>query len=194
MRAAPHSIPWNRGIKFRPLAASGPDPRGGYFFALLFGSMAAHLDVRVYRPDDEEAVVILWNDVFKKPEPRNEPRFLIAKKLAIQADLFFVAEEDRAIVGTAMGGYDGHRGWLYTVAVRSDARRRGIGSALVRSQCRRRRFLRALGLRGRRTCEHGQEPRSLVIRRSSPAHVALLDHSSGEQPRSRKIAGNRKKE
>jgi hypothetical protein len=94
--------------------------------------MAAHLGVRVYRKDDEDAVVVLWNDVFKKPEPRNEPRFVIAKKLAIQADLFFVAVEDRAIVGTAMGGYDGHRGWLYAVAVRSDMRRRGIGSALVR--------------------------------------------------------------
>jgi ribosomal protein S18 acetylase RimI-like enzyme len=94
--------------------------------------MAAHLELRVYRKDDEEAVVLLWNDVFKKPEPRNEPHFVIAKKLAIQADLFFVAEEGRAIVGTAMGGYDGHRGWLYTVAVRSDVRRRGIGSALVR--------------------------------------------------------------
>ncbi len=68
----------------------------------------------------------------KSPNHWNDPRFVIAKKLAIQADLFFVAVEDRVIVGTAMGGYDGHRGWLYTVAVRSDVRRRGIGSALVR--------------------------------------------------------------
>ena len=30
-----------------------------------------------------------------------------------------------------MGGYDGHRGWLYTVAVRADLQRRGIGRALV---------------------------------------------------------------
>jgi ribosomal protein S18 acetylase RimI-like enzyme len=94
--------------------------------------MAANLDVRVYREDDEEAVVALWSDVFKKAEPRNAPRFVIAKKLAIQADLFFVAVDDGGIVGTAMGGYDAHRGWLYTVAVRSDVRRRGSGSALVR--------------------------------------------------------------
>src|SRR5580698_10756069 len=94
--------------------------------------MGADVEVRIYRKDDVAAVVALWSEVFKKPEPRNEPRFVIAKKRAIQADLFFVAVEDRAIVGTAMGGYDGHRGWLYTVAVRSDMRRRGIGSALVR--------------------------------------------------------------
>jgi len=114
------------------LAASDPSVRVRHFFALSFGLMAPNLNVRVYREDDEERVVVLWNDVFKKPEPRNEPRFVIAKKLAIQADLFFVAVEDGAIVGTAMGGYDGHRGWLYTVAVRADVRRRGIGTALVR--------------------------------------------------------------
>jgi ribosomal protein S18 acetylase RimI-like enzyme len=39
---------------------------------------------------------------------------------------------DAAVVGTAMGGFDGHRGWLYAVAVRPDMQRCGIGSALVR--------------------------------------------------------------
>jgi len=30
-----------------------------------------------------------------------------------------------------MSGYDGHRGWLYTVAVKQEYRRRGIGRQLV---------------------------------------------------------------
>jgi ribosomal protein S18 acetylase RimI-like enzyme len=30
-----------------------------------------------------------------------------------------------------MGGYDGHRGWVYSVAVRPQHRRRGIGRALL---------------------------------------------------------------
>jgi len=29
-----------------------------------------------------------------------------------------------------MGGYDGHRGWIYSVAVQPDFRRDGIGTAL----------------------------------------------------------------
>jgi ribosomal protein S18 acetylase RimI-like enzyme len=37
-----------------------------------------------------------------------------------------------AVVGTVMGGYDGHRGWVYSVAVRSMHRRAGIGTALLR--------------------------------------------------------------
>jgi ribosomal protein S18 acetylase RimI-like enzyme len=59
-------------------------------------------------------------------------RFVIAKKAATQRDLFFVAVVDGWVVGTAMGGFDGHRGWLYTVAVHPDWRRRSIGTALVR--------------------------------------------------------------
>ena len=30
-----------------------------------------------------------------------------------------------------MAGYDGHRGWLYSLAVAPEARRRGLGSQLV---------------------------------------------------------------
>jgi ribosomal protein S18 acetylase RimI-like enzyme len=62
----------------------------------------------------------------------------IARKLAADDDLFFVAEdaaEDgdvRRVVGTVMGGYDGHRGWVYCLAVAPSARGRGIGTALMR--------------------------------------------------------------
>ena len=73
----------------------------------------------------------LWSTAFPNPAPRNEPRRAIALKLAVQRDLFVVAVVDGAVAGTAMGGYDGHRGWLYTVAVRADLRRRGIGRALL---------------------------------------------------------------
>jgi ribosomal protein S18 acetylase RimI-like enzyme len=87
--------------------------------------------IRAYRETDEGSVAALWSAVFPNPAPRNVPAVVIAAKLATQRDLFFVAELDGSIVGTAMGGYDGHRGWLYTVAVRPDVQRRGIGRALV---------------------------------------------------------------
>jgi ribosomal protein S18 acetylase RimI-like enzyme len=41
-----------------------------------------------------------------------------------------------------MAGYDGHRGWLYALAVHPDHRRRGIAKALVEEALAR---LRALG-------------------------------------------------
>ena len=94
--------------------------------------MSQGVQIRPYELSDEDGVVALWSAVFPNPSPRNEPHRVIASKLAVQPDLFVVAITDGAVVGTATSGYDGHRGWLYTVAVRPDAQRRGIGRALVR--------------------------------------------------------------
>jgi len=44
----------------------------------------------------------------------------------------FVAEINGAIIGSCMAGYDGHRGWLYSVGVLQKYRRSGAGSALVK--------------------------------------------------------------
>jgi len=38
---------------------------------------------------------------------------------------------DGALVGTAMVGHDGHRGWIYYLAVDARRREEGIGSMLV---------------------------------------------------------------
>jgi ribosomal protein S18 acetylase RimI-like enzyme len=90
------------------------------------------MDIRRFHESDIDAVIALWKTVFAYTEPRNDPAKVIRDKLAVQRDLFFVAVEDGAVVGTAMGGYDGHRGWVYSLAVDPDARRNGIGTALMR--------------------------------------------------------------
>ena len=61
----------------------------------------------------------------------NEPNLVIRLKVAVQDDLFFVAMLAGRLAGTVMGGYDGHRGWIYSMAVRPELRRRGIGAALI---------------------------------------------------------------
>ena len=38
---------------------------------------------------------------------------------------------DGNVVGTVLGGYDGHRGWVYRLAVDPQRRLRGIGAALM---------------------------------------------------------------
>jgi ribosomal protein S18 acetylase RimI-like enzyme len=42
------------------------------------------------------------------------------------------ALDERGLAATALGGWDGRRGWLYHVAVRPDRRRHGLGGRLVR--------------------------------------------------------------
>ena len=55
----------------------------------------------------------------------------IELKTSRDPDLFMVALAKGKVVGTVMGGYDGHRGWVYSLAVDDRARHRGIGSALI---------------------------------------------------------------
>src|SRR6476619_5778842 len=88
--------------------------------------------IRPYQDADESAVIALWNEVLPDSAPHNDPATAIRKKLAVERDLFFVAVVDETIVGTVMGGYDGHRGWVYAVAVSPRHRRQGIGTVLIR--------------------------------------------------------------
>ena len=91
-----------------------------------------------YQPADRAGVIALWQAVLPDDQPHNQPEPVIDAKLAVD-DLLLVARlveplpgaQASAVVGTVMAGYDGHRGWLYAVAVAAVARRRGVGSALV---------------------------------------------------------------
>jgi ribosomal protein S18 acetylase RimI-like enzyme len=89
------------------------------------------IEVRTYEESDEAAVAALWREVFADAPAHNVPEEDIRRKLAVQRDLFFVAKEGGELVGTALAGYDGHRGWVYYVAVKPARRRRGIGAALM---------------------------------------------------------------
>jgi ribosomal protein S18 acetylase RimI-like enzyme len=98
-------------------------------------STIAALSIRRFDARDTDAVIALWRHAFPEyrdaTKPQRNPRLSIANKLATQPELFFVAVLGERVVGTVMGGYDGHRGWLYSLAVDESLRRHGIGSRLV---------------------------------------------------------------
>jgi ribosomal protein S18 acetylase RimI-like enzyme len=87
--------------------------------------------IRPYADSDEAAVAELWRQVFPGSPSWNHPETDIQRKLSVQRELFLVAALGSEIVGTAMAGYDGHRGWVYYVAVSPRHRRQGIGTALM---------------------------------------------------------------
>lgn len=89
--------------------------------------------IRPFQAADEADITALWEEVFPNPSPWNNATDDIRRKQAVQPELFFVAVQNEKIIGTAMGGYDGHRGWVYYLGVHPEFRRSGVGSRLMQS-------------------------------------------------------------
>ena len=86
--------------------------------------------VRVFRPEDEKAVVELWQ-ACSLVVPHNNPRRDIARKLRVNPEWFLVGELDGAVAATCMVGYEGHRGWINYLAVAPGHQRRGHARRLM---------------------------------------------------------------
>lgn len=97
--------------------------------------MTTALQIRPFEAGDESAAVALWRDCGLL-RPWNDPHNDIARKQAVQPGLFLVAllqgrVRENVLVGTAMGGYDGHRGSVYYLAVAPGRQRLAIGRSLM---------------------------------------------------------------
>ena len=66
-------------------------------------------------------LVVPWNDPVKD----------IRIKMENTPGLLLVGEIQHQIVASCMAGYDGHRGWIYYLAVQPDHRHRGIAGRIV---------------------------------------------------------------
>jgi len=99
------------------------------------------LEIRSFRDADEPDVIRLWERC-GLTRAWNDPSKDIARKRALQPELFLVGTIEAVIVASAMAGYDGHRGWINYLAVDPDRRRQGLGAAIMAEAEHR---LRALG-------------------------------------------------
>ena len=89
------------------------------------------MKIRSFKPEDEAAVVALWH-ACGLTRPWNDPHADIARKLGEQPELFLVGTVDGLPMATAMIGFDGHRGWIYYLAVSPAHRQQGHGRTLMR--------------------------------------------------------------
>lgn len=77
-----------------------------------------------------DAVEVLWRDA-GLTRPWNDPRDDFERALTGPASAVLGAFDDEVLAGTVMVGHDGHRGWVYYLAVVEARRGTGIGAALM---------------------------------------------------------------
>jgi ribosomal protein S18 acetylase RimI-like enzyme len=114
-----------------------------------------NMKIRAFQPIDEAAVVALWQEC-GLTRPWNDPHADIARKLTEQPELFLVGSVGVELVATAMVGFDGHRGWVYYLAVSPGHRKQSYGRALM------------------------QEAERLLLERSCPKLNLLVRSSNAE--------------
>ncbi|HVJ23029.1 MAG TPA: GNAT family acetyltransferase, partial [Burkholderiales bacterium] len=88
------------------------------------------MTIRPFQLADEPAVIALWEEC-KLTRPWNDPHKDIARKLAVQPELFLVGVVDEAVMASVMAGYEGHRGWVNYLAVAPRFRGQGHARALM---------------------------------------------------------------
>ena len=88
------------------------------------------LIIRSFQISDEPDVIDLWHRC-NLVVPQNDPKKDIAMKFQVQPEFFLVGVISNRIVSTIMSGYDGHRGWIYYLAVDPDFQKNGIGHRMV---------------------------------------------------------------
>lgn len=86
--------------------------------------------VRDYRPSDGDDLRALWDSVDMHSIGDDDAS--LQRMARRNPGLLVVAVRGGAIVGSALGGWDGRRGWIYHVAVAESERRNGLATRLVR--------------------------------------------------------------
>ena len=86
-------------------------------------------DLPAARYDD---AIALWQAV-GLTRPWNDPVRDLEQAMSGPSSTVLAQVEDGRLLGTVMVGVDGHRGWIYYLAVAPEAQRTGLGRRLVQS-------------------------------------------------------------
>ena len=95
-------------------------------------SSAAAIAIGELNEAEVEAAVALWREVGLL-RPWNDPRADIRLALTGPSSAVLAARAEGRLAATVMVGWDGHRGWIYYLAVARDLQRQGIGARMVKA-------------------------------------------------------------
>jgi ribosomal protein S18 acetylase RimI-like enzyme len=100
-----------------------------YVFRLTNGDFV----VRTCRPEEASSVLELWLQSRSEHATTSDRLDDVQRLLSEELGSLLVANADGVILGALIAAWDGWRGNMYRLAVRSEHRRRGIGLALIRA-------------------------------------------------------------
>ena len=81
-------------------------------------------------PEHVDDAVALWPEV-GLTRPWNDPRADLRRALLGPTSTILALVDGHTLLATAMVGHDGHRGWVYYLAVAPTAQRRGHGRTMM---------------------------------------------------------------
>ncbi len=87
-------------------------------------------EIGVLADAEISAAAALW-EAAGLTRPWNDPVADAQRALAGPASTILVARHDGTLIGTVMTGHDGHRGWVYYLAVAAPAQRQGVARRLM---------------------------------------------------------------
>lgn len=88
------------------------------------------MTIRIFNPDDKYDVITLWRKCNLLCS-WNDPEKDINRKLENSPGLFLVGIIGGKVYAAAMGGYEGHRGWINYLAVDPSMRNSGLGKHIM---------------------------------------------------------------
>jgi ribosomal protein S18 acetylase RimI-like enzyme len=81
-------------------------------------------------PDDIPALVALW-EACGLTRPWNDPQRDAQLAIAGATSTILGLHDGETLIASVMTGFDGHRGWVYYLAVAPERRREGLGRRLM---------------------------------------------------------------
>ena len=81
-------------------------------------------------PADQESVIEIWSES-GLVKPQNDPVIDFKLALSTATSTVLILENDGLMIGAAIVGFDGHRGWVYYLGIKPDYQNLGNRRTLV---------------------------------------------------------------